>query len=98
MLCADDLPVCVVVQHDQLGPPPDENGESGIQARADGGAQALGPLVDASEDAARPVEGAHESAHVASALQTFITFASASGFGICGHDTSEAFLSLTRPP
>src|SRR5579883_1421708 len=88
MFLADDLAVGIVVEHDQVGTPPDKNGESGIQTGAYGCAQALRPLLDRSEQTACPVERTHQGAHLTAALQAFITCAERRELCLVGHSDS----------
>ncbi len=59
--------VAVVVQHDEVGSPPEQDGEAGPQADIQRGAEAGGPCVHRSERCGRPVGGRHELAHEAAA-------------------------------
>ncbi len=58
-------PVGVVVDHHQLGPPPQQDGEARRQADADRGAQALRPVLRVAERAGRPVAGVDERRELA---------------------------------
>ena len=57
--------VGVVVDHDELGAPPQEDGEAGRQADADRGPQALRPRVRGAERPGRPVGALDELRHLA---------------------------------
>ena len=69
MLRCNDVAISVVVEHDEVGAPPNQNGETRIQARADGGAKTLRPALDGPELRARPIHRAHERAQFTAAGQ-----------------------------
>ncbi len=75
MLGADDVAVGVVVEHHQVRPPPNKDGEAGVQADADGRAEALRPIPNRAQQATDPIVRAHQGAHFAAAGQTFIAAA-----------------------
>src|SRR6185503_16553551 len=59
----------VVVQHDEVVPPPDQDGETRPQADIEGGTKAGRPSLYRAERCARPVDGRHELTHVAAARE-----------------------------
>src|SRR6185436_7673905 len=67
MLPAEDLGVGIVVKHDALGAPIEDDGETRADADAQRAAQALRPGLDRPERALRPVERADALAHFAAA-------------------------------
>ena len=60
-----DVPVVVVVELDELGPPPEEHRVSRGEHDANGCPQALRPARDGSERRGCPVEGTAQCAHLA---------------------------------
>ena len=67
MLVAEDRPVAVVVDLDELGAPPEELRKAGGEADADGGAQALRPSSDGAERGGAPVVGPDEGPELTAA-------------------------------
>src|SRR5436305_15120138 len=86
MFSSYDVPVCVVIEHDQVGSPPNQDCESGIQTGTDRSAQALRPFGNRAERTGRPVEGAHEGSHLAAPLQTLVPVTEGAKFGMRGHN------------
>ena len=67
VLDAENAHVRIVIEHDEVGAPPDDDGEARVEAGADGGAQALRPGRDRAERRGGPVEGPHPRPHLAAA-------------------------------
>src|SRR6185436_20022388 len=67
MFGAEDRPVRVVVEDDELGPPEEDDLSLRWQQHADDTAQALRPGLDRPERRGRPVEGTHSLAHFSTA-------------------------------
>ena len=66
---AEERDVGVVVEDVQVRPPPDQDGEAGGEAEADGGPQVLRPATGRAEVGRRPVEGAHPPRELALARE-----------------------------
>src|SRR5918998_5065036 len=54
----------IVVEHRELGPPPDQHGVSGLEHDPHGGAQVLWPLLDRPDRCARPVQRPYPGGHL----------------------------------
>jgi len=65
MLVANDGEAGVVIEHDEVIAPPDEDGETRAQAGGNRGLQRLWPLLERSERRFRPVAQTHECSHLA---------------------------------
>ena len=59
--------IAVVIELRVLAAPRDVHGEARLKQNAEGGAQALRPCVDRTDGGRRPVDGAHQGAHLATA-------------------------------
>ena len=69
MFAADEGNVSVVVELDEVGSPPDDDGEAGAETDADGDAEALRPEVGGTEGCGGPVEGPQGGAHDAALME-----------------------------
>src|SRR5689334_19405993 len=81
--------VFVVIENDELGPPPDHDGKSAVQGDSDGGAKALRPRSDRAERRFRPVQFTDEPFHLAAARKSLwpADFISTSSFPkVVGHN------------
>src|SRR5581483_2874713 len=65
MFRAENGAVGVVVQHDEIRPPPDQDGKGTIQTGTDRGAQTLRPTLHGPQQGVRPFELAGGRAHLA---------------------------------
>src|SRR5713101_6097474 len=65
MLVGQNLSISIVIKHEEVRPPKDNDGEARIQAKVDRDAQVLRPSRDMSKRCRRPVEGAHQGSHLA---------------------------------
>ena len=69
MLAGDDFPVSIVVEHDELGAPPDQNGEARVEAGGERDAEGLRPRGRGAERGRGPIHRAHERAHLAATVE-----------------------------
>ena len=53
MLAGDDLPVSIVVEHDELGTPPDEDSEARVEAGGERDAKRLRPVGNGAREGSR---------------------------------------------